>query len=145
VFEEWPSRDECEEETQDWIEGGEWGIEGASIDYWWILYDENNEGIASDSGTVEIEPDHEQLIRNATRGAGCGDDPADHEWNSEGEGGCTENPGVWSTGGTSMVFQSHCEVCGLRRTVRTCGSQRNPGEHDTVEYEMPSEEEVSED
>lgn len=88
------------------------------------------------SVTVEIEPCHEHLIKEAAGTAGCGTSPDDHDWTSEGEGGCSENPGVWSTGGTSMRFATHCRVCGLKRVQCTTGSQRNPGEHDTVEYEM---------
>ena len=78
------------------------------------------------------EPDHDALIR-----AAGGDTECDHDWTSEGEGGCTENPGVWSTGGTSMTFGAHCRKCGLHRVESTTGSQYNPGEHDTVEYEQP--------
>ena len=62
----------------------------------------------------------------------CSED--EHDWTSEGEGGCTENPGVWSVGGTAMVFKSHCRCCGLHRTQHVTGSQRNPGECDTTEY-----------
>jgi hypothetical protein len=71
--------------------------------------------------------------------AGCGDSPDDHDWTAEGEGGCDENPGVWSTGGTSMMFRTHCRACGLRRTEHTTGYQRNPGDHDTVEYEAAAD------
>lgn len=67
----------------------------------------------------------------------CGYNPDDHDWTAEGEGGCDQNPGVWSTGGTSFVSFTHCRKCGLRRIERTTGCQKNPGEHDTVEYFMP--------
>ena len=86
---------------------------------------------------VEIEPDHDGKIKEAARHADiCGTDPDDHDWTSDGEGGSTENPGVWSHGGTTMSFASHCRKCGLHRLEKTPGSQRNPGGHDTVEYEM---------
>ena len=109
-----------------------------------IEQDEDGDEIDRDGVSVEIEPDHERLVREAVRLAGardrsCGNDPDEHDWTSEGEGGCDENPGVWSTGGTSMLFVSHCRTCGLRRREKTCGSQRNPGESDRVEYEMPEE------
>lgn len=81
---------------------------------------------------VEIEPDHDALMKAAGADTNC-----DHEWTSEGEGGCTENPGVWSVGGTAMEFHSHCRVCGLKRVEYNTGAQRNPGEHDTVEYTQP--------
>jgi hypothetical protein len=68
----------------------------------------------------------------------------EHDWTSEYEGGCTENPGVWSTGGTSMVFRSHCRHCGMERVERHTGSQRNPGECDTTTYGEPDSEWVKE-
>ena len=89
---------------------------------------------------IEIEPDHSsKIIEACGRYEGCGSDPDDHDWTSEGEGGCDQNPGVWSTGGTSMQFASHCRKCGLRRIEKHTGSQRNPGEHNTVDYEMPEQ------
>ena len=58
----------------------------------------------------------------------------EHDWTAEGEGGCAENPGVWSHGGTAMSVGHHCRTCGLSRTVRTFGVQRNPHQCDRVEY-----------
>ena len=58
----------------------------------------------------------------------------EHDWTSEGEGGCAENPGVWSTGGTGLTFRSHCRACGLKRVEHHTGAQRNPGECDTTTY-----------
>jgi len=58
----------------------------------------------------------------------------EHDWTSEGEGGCDSNPGVWSTGGTGMNFHSHCRACGLKRVEHHTGIQRNPGECDTTTY-----------
>jgi len=81
-------------------------------------------------------------IRAAMGDAGCGDDPDDHDWTSEGEGGLDENPGVWSTGGTSMVYHSHCRRCGLRRIEHSHGAQRNPGEGDSVEYHLLDDDEI---
>lgn len=134
-FDTRPTDAECDSLTDDWTAEGEWGDEGASVDYWWTLYAVTSEGeeeVAEGRGSVEIEPDHDAMIRAAGGDADC-----DHEWTSEGEGGCRENPGVWSTGGTSMSFASHCRACGLHRNEYSCGSQRNPGERDTVSYEQP--------
>ena len=141
-----PSAEECEAQCAEWCKGGDWGRDGASIDILWTLFDAQGEEIDSGSTTVEIEPDHESLIAAAAgfcwdEGGktinGCGASPDDHDWTREGEGGCESNPGVRSTGGTSMSFASHCKTCGLRRSEHSTGSQRNPGEHDTVSYEMP--------
>jgi hypothetical protein len=60
---------------------------------------------------------------------------AGHEWTSDGEGGCRENPGVWSLGGTTFQFSAHCIHCSVRRIHIDYGSQRNPDECDTVRYE----------
>lgn len=129
--------DEAVSEAEDLCRDGDWGEEGASIEVTVIEYDADGDEVDRRDFTVEIEPNHSEMISRATRGAGCGDDPDDHDWTSEGEGGCRENPGVWATGGTSMMFRSHCRTCGLRRTEYSCGSQRNPGDHDSVSYEMP--------
>lgn len=111
---------------------GSWGDEGASVSVW--ITETNSKGEETDfhSMTVEIEPDHAALIRRAG-----GDPRCDHDWTSEGEGGCRENPGVWSLGGTKMSFASHCRTCGLHRRALWHGSQRNPGEQDTVSYSQP--------
>jgi len=145
-YDEEPTAEECDAEADDWCRGGDWGQDGASIDIDWTLTGPDGEEIDDGGVTVEIEPDHAALIRSACGGRHtgqwercCGDDPDSHDWTSEGEGGCDSNPGVWSTGGTSMLFRDHCRTCGLRRTHRSTGSQRNPGEHDTTEYEMPDD------
>ncbi len=65
----------------------------------------------------------------------------DHEWVSPVEvvGGMKENPGVWSTGGTTFVTKQVCRHCGVYRKRTDYGSQRNPGQCDTVEYIDPDE------
>ena len=60
-----------------------------------------------------------------------------HAWTSEGMGGCDENPGVWSLGGTALVFKDRCDHCGAVRTTLRRGTQRNPHESDTRGYEGP--------
>lgn len=135
--------EEAIEIAKDLWQEGDWDDGGDSIQV--RVHELNHGGDVVDTAyiTVDIEPNHAKLIRAA---AGyddiCGEDPDDHEWTSEGEGGMKENPGVWSTGGTSMVFYSHCRVCGLHRTERVTGSQRNPDECNTVEYRMLDAEEM---
>jgi hypothetical protein len=145
-FDALPTSDEISEACQEWCRGGEWGTDGAAICIGWTLTDDDGEEIDSGGETVEIEPDHAAIIGKACGYEwdeagktirGCGEDPDDHDWTAEGEGGCDQNPGVWSTGGTSMTFSTHCRTCGLKRTEHSTGSQRNPGDHDTVSYEMP--------
>jgi hypothetical protein len=137
--------EQIQDEADDWCSDGDWGVDGASVVVSWSLSEDGDE-IDNGSCTVDIEPDHAALIQQACGYIwdesgktikGCGENPDDHDWTSEGEGGCIENPGVWSTGGTSMSFASHCRKCGLHRSEHDTGSQRNPGDHDTVSYEMP--------
>ncbi len=122
---------EAEEELRDWIRDGDYGHDGASVSARYTLSDDEYEWPGK-SVEVDIEPDHDYLIRQAG-----GDIECEHDWTSEKEGGIDENPGVWSIGGTTMKFSSHCRVCGLHRIEISTGSQRNPGDHDTVEYEQP--------
>lgn len=126
--------------TQDWCRRGEWGIDGASVRCWcwWETEAETTED-AESVVVVEIEPDEDALIAAAGGNTDC-----DHDWVAtyDFERGLKENPGVWMTGGTAMTIKTHCAKCGLKRTERSTGSQRNPGEHDTVEFELPTDEEL---
>lgn len=135
----------AKKKLEQWLREGEWGDEGAEVrGNWKITVD--GEEITEDVDVV-IEPNHDSLIRDSLSQheleSICGTDPDDHDWTSEGDGGLKENPGVWSTGGTSIIFHSHCRKCGLHRVLNTTGSQKNPGEHDTVTYRMLSEEEIT--
>lgn len=116
---------------------GDWGIDGAVIQIW--VTETNDLGEETDRrGTeVEIPPDHEELIRRADRDGvtgSCGNDPDDHEWSTEGEGGSDHNPGVWSLGGTRMAYRHHCSQCGLVREAYEPGGQRDPGEGPRYRY-----------
>lgn len=133
------SMDEALELAEEMMQEGDWGDDGAAVDVWVSELDEDGDEVRTETITVDIGPRHDRLIRAAAGSEVdriCGTSPEDHDWTSEGEGGCSENPGVWSTGGTSLVARSHCRRCGLRRTIRVTGSQRNPGEHNTTEYEL---------
>lgn len=118
-------------EVAEWCNGVDWGIEGASVQCWYTLTDE--EGNEEDGYLdVNIECNEDALIK-----AAGGDIDCNHKWTAEGEGGCRENPGVWSLGGTSMSFATHCTECGLHRKEYITGSQKNPGDHDTVSFSVP--------
>lgn len=127
-----PSAAEIAKACRDWVEGGEWGDEGARVLVSWSLANADGDEIDSGDEDVEVEADEDEMIR-----AAGGDPNCRHDWTAEGEGGCDENPGVWSTGGTSMMYREHCRRCGIIRTVCDPGSQRNPGERTTVTYELP--------
>lgn len=62
-------------------------------------------------------------------------DGLDHRWTARNMGGCDQNPGCWSMGGTTIVEKRRCVLCGCVRTECYYGSQRNPGQCDTVAYE----------
>ncbi len=117
----------------DWAQYGDWPEQGCSISLRVVgLRLDGTESDEEIRGDIDIEPDHDYLIREAGGNPDC-----DHDWTSEGEGGCRENPGVWSTGGTTMEFHTHCRRCGLHRAETEKGSQRNPGDHDTTFYTQP--------
>ena len=141
----------ADEAADEWVRGGEWGHDGACVTCYVEIEDARYQWRRR-SITVEIEPDHRALITAACDDtwdedgrqiAGCGADPDDHEWAADGEGGCDENPGVWSTGGTSLAVRRHCRRCGLQRHESYAGPQRNPGEHDTVAYVMSDAAEIA--
>ena len=132
-FDEQPTPEDCYAHLTEWIQEGSWGVDGGSISGDWDMYDDNDDIIESGGTTVEVEPDHKALIE-----AAGGDVHCSHKWSNEGEGGCDQNPGVWSTGGTGMTIATHCEKCGLRRVEHYAGSQRNPGEpSSTYTYVAP--------
>jgi len=69
-------------------------------------------------------------------------DSEEHDWQAPHNivGGVKENPGVWSKGGTTLTFHRVCSRCGTHRHENSYGSQRNPGQIDTVSYEAANEE-----
>lgn len=143
------------EALKSFVREGEWGDNGAAVDAAWRLVDQFGEEYERYDITVMIEPNHAVLIRDAVRDHFgryaednvCGFDEDDHEWVSTVavDGGLEENPGVFATGGTSMAFYSHCKNCKLRREECRPGSQRNPGEHNTVRYFFDDEIEDDDD
>lgn len=81
---------------------------------------------AVDWGEVEVGEDPE--APECTEG--------EHEWQSPHQcvGGIDSNPGVWSSGGTTITSTTCCCKCGAYRVEVSYGSQRNPGQCDQVEY-----------
>lgn len=126
-------RSEAEGIATEWIKDGDWGDGKFRVSVVLQEVDELQEDIG-DHWAIEVE---------------VGDDPEppdcredyDHEWVSPVEvvGGIKENPGVWSTGGTTFVTKDVCRHCGVYRKRTDYGSQRNPGQCDKVEYLDPDE------
>lgn len=106
-----------------WAQEGDWPDEGCRVS---LRVSSTRKSIEKQ---ITIEPDHAALIEEAG-----GDSECDHQWTSEGEGGCDSNPGVWSLGGTKYEYHAHCSLCGLRRVEINHGSQRHPDEANTVRY-----------
>lgn len=138
--------DEAVEHARDVVAEGAWGDDGASISVDVVEFEIDEDGDEETLDikriTVEIPPNEWAMIRRAVgchADRSCGDEPTDHKWTSEGESGCEENPGVWSTGGTGLAIAEHCVHCGLSRVHHHQGSQRNPGEIDSVTYTWDSD------
>lgn len=122
-IEEWEDFDAFAKER---MEDGDWGDGNYRVEYKWEVTD-GDEIVDSGSGFIE------HLIAEPP----CPDENGQHDWTAQYEGGCTENPGVWSLGGTTMCYTFHCLNCGMKQTNVDYGSQRNPGQCDTVEYSDP--------
>jgi hypothetical protein len=62
------------------------------------------------------------------------DDEGGHDWRSPYSllGGLRENPGVWGGAGTKITTKTVCACCGKYRTETDNGSQRNPGDPESV-------------
>jgi hypothetical protein len=114
-------------EAEEILRDGEWG-QGAD-DFAGVTVEANildSDGVSVDGVTVDILPPEPRC-----------DGRRRHDWveTVEIDGGCRENPGVMSTGGTSFEFRSHCSRCGIQRVERTSGDQRNPDQpRHTVRY-----------
>jgi len=115
--------DDYEAIAKEMYEDADYGDGDYRVQITWEATDAGGEEI--DGGTFEMVGETEEPPCPAAD---------EHDWTSEGEGGCESNPGVWSTGGTGMNFHSHCRACGLKRVIHHTGSQRNPGECDTTTY-----------
>ena len=141
VGREMPSDSAIRRMCREWVTDGEWDPNGEMVPVWWSLRMDSGDEINSGNLVVTVEPDHDALIR-----AAGGDDGCDHRWVAtvEDEGGCNDNPGVWSAGGTTMVFRDHCSRCGLRRERVSHGTQRDPGQADEARYSLPDGDEGGE-
>jgi len=109
------------EEAREWASEGDY-TERVMVSYHVGEVDDDGEEVGGEiGGEVEAGPMPEAPGE-------CGVDEDDHDWrNPEWLGGCSENPGVWSLGGTTIVSTAVCSRCGTYRTVTDSGNQRNPG------------------
>lgn len=94
--------------------------------------------------TIEHIGWDDEILDYETIEVECGEDPVapdcvdeqEHDWCSPHDivGGLKENPGIWSTGGTTIVSIEVCSHCGCKKRTVNYGSQRNQGQCDTIEY-----------
>ena len=111
--------------AREYVDAGEYG-DGGEIEVGWELVaiseDDSEEVIDEGRETVAIPVDHASRIREVMGRSGCGLSPDDHAW-ALAAGGCAENPGVWSSGGTAIHCEEVCTRCGLHRVTTHGGSQ----------------------
>lgn len=117
------------EEARDWAEDADYEERVmARVHINELGGDRDSETIEVEAGPLPQPPETD-----------CGTEDDDHEWTSPYDivGGCRENPGVWSKGGTRVIFQYVCSRCGLSKTVDHAGEQRNPGQiEESIEYTL---------
>ena len=120
-----------------WIQAGEWGdgLAEVEVEYSAISIDEFGDEVEVGAESIEV-----------TCGTLPEPEPCEsedgHDWQSPVEivGGCAENPGVFSSGGTRFDFYEICQTCGMRKHSWDQGAQRNPGQaSEGVEYEAATE------
>lgn len=126
--------------TEKWLKSCDWVTDkgvGFEVEGKWELHagliQKKTVPIASGKIVHVVPHNHELLILHSGGNPEC-----KHYWIStiEIEGGCKENPGYWSTGGTTTVQVSHCLKCNVSKKETKFGAQRNPGQMDLVEYRV---------
>lgn len=125
--------DEALERACAWASGGHYD-ERVSVRVYVDEIDEDGDQIPGEhaTATVDAGPEPEEPE--------C-EDGKDHDWQSpEWLGGCRENPGVWSTVGTSFRFEWVCARCGAYKIVLSAGAQRNPGQLEEETQYAPADE-----
>jgi hypothetical protein len=137
------SYDSAEEAASDWAIGGDWGQDEGTVwvDVWVTDVDEverlramgvdeeEAEDDATEMVTVAIDPDEPDC---------CEDD---HNWcQPDWLGGCSENPGVWSSGAAAKGTDV-CSHCGIYRKWDSWATRLDTGQQglDSVSYEPADE------
>lgn len=119
------------------LQDGDWGDPTDENYGGWVtatVVETDDEGNHVDSVSIAVlltpkEPD-------------CDHDHYEHEWSSEGEGGCDQNPGVWGIGGAAILVREHCIHCGvIREEITGDTNPPNCGNRNCVRYRWPYEEE----
>lgn len=124
-----PTDQEIELVIKEWVEGGDWGADGANVYCRWTLHDGWGSEIDSGSHTVEILPE-EPICEKGK----------EHNWESPYEivGGLKENPGVWGHGG-GVIIHEVCSNCGIHRHIDTWADDGRGGVCQAVTYSRDGE------
>jgi len=120
---------DIEDACEEWCLDGDWANEdgdAAEVSIAWTVTDAD--GVEVDSGTHEVQIPHDEKRKVKLAG---GDHRCDHDWERDERVGCKENPGVMGLGGTAISVTDICAECGIVRSTRHNGSQRNPGQPET--------------
>lgn len=109
-------------EGRDQMKDGEWGDGKSIVTLYVRSCDADGDVDGEEEEWVDVEvgedPDPPECIDG---------DEDSHDWQSpEWLGGCTENPGVWSIGGTQIKSTEVCSRCGAYRHYT---SESTPGQH----------------
>jgi hypothetical protein len=128
--------DAAEEAVRDDWADGDWGEGKNYVQVTWHWAVENCDWRELHHLSVEVGSDPEEPE--------CAEDH-EHDWGSPPWlGGCRENPGVWSIGGTQVATIDVCRHCGAYRHYT---SESTPGQCPRVpartEYEEPDEQSLA--
>lgn len=128
-FDHKPNSDEIEATIQEWVEGGDWGTDGASLCCRWRLTNKIGREIDADWFTVDI-PGEEPSCKSGK----------EHEWERPHDivGGLEENPGVHGHGG-GVIIHEVCSHCGIHRHTDTWADDGRGGVCESITYSSDDE------
>lgn len=128
-FDDRPNEEEIESAIEEWVEGGDWGTDGASVSCRWTLHDGWGSEVDSGWHTVDIAAEEPMCEKGK-----------DHEWERPHDivGGLEENPGVHGHGG-GVIIHEVCSRCGLHRHTDTWADDGRGGVCETVTYSTGEE------
>lgn len=117
--------------AEEWIAGGDYGERSCYVDVWVLDLDDPDAVEYGCQVTWTNEPDP----------PACVDGTTEHDWqHPEWLGGCSENPGVWSLGGSQISSVAVCADCGAyQRYVSETTPGQHPAEPEQTTYEEADE------
>ena len=127
------SWDEAQDAAEEWAQQGSWD-EPCYVSPRVTEYDDEGNEVTTE--TFEV------LVGDEPEEPSCTED--EHDWCSpEWLGGCRENPGVWSLGGTQINRVTVCSNCGVyRKYVSESTPGQYPKEPPKTTYEDADEQSI---